>query len=151
MTSYGYTQEAIKKQSIQLIEKNKRAKFEERETGEDLQLNVLIIDRILHPKGVLFTFDKKGKQVRILFLRHGIDRMAKWKLTPEMVGETLLEPEEVLIGHYNRFIAHKCYGQHILRAVYEYDDLNPSLITVYFPHKDRYYEGGERFENKILK
>ena len=51
----------------------------------------------------LFTFDKKGKQVQILFLTHAIDRMAKWKLTPEMVGETLLEPEEVLIGHHNRF------------------------------------------------
>jgi len=118
---------------------------------EDLQLNTIIIDKVLHQKGVLFTFDKNGKQVQILFLSHAIERMAKWKLTSEMVGETLLEPEEVLIGHHNRFIAHKCYGEHILRAVYEYDNLIPSLITVYFPYKDRYYEGGERFENKILK
>jgi len=114
-------------------------------------LNAIIIDKALHPKGILFTFDKKDKQVQILFLTHAIERMARWKLTPEMVGETLLEPEEVLIGHHNRFIAHKCHGQHILRAVYEYDNLIPSLITVYFPYKDRYYEGGERFENKILK
>jgi hypothetical protein len=60
---------------------------------------------VLHPKGV-FTFDKKDKQVDILSLNHAIERMAKWKLIPEMVGETLLEPEEVLIGHHNRFIAH---------------------------------------------
>ena len=77
--------------------------------------------------------------------------MEKWKLTPEMVGVTLLEPEEVLIGHHNRFIAHKCYGAHILRAVYEYGNFIPSLITVYFPYKDRYYQGGGRFEDKILK
>jgi hypothetical protein len=114
-------------------------------------MKVVIIDKVAHPKGILFTFDKKGKQVQILFLTHTIDRMAKWKLTPEMVGETLLEPEEVLVGHHNRFIAHKCYGEHILRAVYEYDNLIPSLITVYFPYKNRYYEGGKHFENKILK
>ena len=104
-----------------------------------------------HAKGVFFIFDKWGKKVRILFLNHAIDRMRRWKLTPEMVGDTLLEPEEVLIGHNKRFIAHKCYGSHILRAVYEYDNLIPSLITVYFPYKERYYEGGERFEDKILK
>lgn len=118
---------------------------------EDLQLNAIIIDKVLHQKGLLFTFDKNGKQVQILFLSHAIERMAKWKVTPEIVGETLLEPEEVLLGHHNRFIAHKCYGERIVRAVYEYDNLIPSLITVYFPYKDRYYEGGERFENKILK
>ena len=114
-------------------------------------MNAIVVDKTTHPKGVLFTFDKNGKQVQILFLTHAMDRIAKWKLTPEMVGETLLEPEEVLIGHNNRFIAHKCYGVHILRAVYEYDNLIPSLITVYFPYKDRYYKGGKRFEDKILK
>ena len=114
-------------------------------------MNAVIIDKVLHPKGFLFAFEKKGKQVQILFLTHSIERMAKWKLTPEMVGGTLLDPEEVLIGHHNRFIAHKRYGEHILRAVYEYDNLIPSLITVYFPYKDRYYKGGKRFENKILK
>lgn len=88
---------------------------------EDLQLNTIIIDKVLL-KGVLFTFDKNGKQVQILFLTHAIERMEKWKLTPEMVGGTLLERGEVLIGHHNRFIAHKCYGEHILRAVYEYDN-----------------------------
>ena len=114
-------------------------------------MNATIINKILQPKGILFTFEKKGKKIQILFLTHATDRMAKWNLTPEMVGETLLEPEEVLIGHHERFIAHRCYEEHILRAVYEYDNGIPTLITVYFPYKDRYYEGGERFENKILK
>ena len=38
---------------------------------------------------------------------HARGRMAKWKRISEMVGETLLEPEEVLIGHHDRFIAHR--------------------------------------------
>ncbi len=69
----------------------------------------------------------------------------------EIVGETLLTLDEVLVGHHNRFIAHRCYGQHILRAIYEYDNLMPSLVTVYFPYKKRYYEGGGQFEDKILE
>ena len=107
---------------------------------------MVTIDKAPHPKGTLFTFDKRGKPVQILFLTHAMDRMAKWKLTPEIVGETLLTPEEVLVGHHNRYIAHKCYKDHILRAIYEYDKLIPVLVTVYFPYKARYYEGGERFD-----
>ena len=72
-------------------------------------------------------------------------------MTAGEVGDTLLEPEEVLKGHYNRFIAHKCYGEHVLRAVYEYDELIPTLVTVYFPYKERYFKGGGQFENQILK
>jgi len=69
-------------------------------------LNTVIIERTAHPKGVVFSFDKKDKQVKILFLTHAMDRMTKWKLTPEIIGETLLVPEEVLMGHHNRLIAH---------------------------------------------
>jgi hypothetical protein len=32
-------------------------------------MNVVIIDKVVHPKGILFTFEKKGKQVKILFFR----------------------------------------------------------------------------------
>lgn len=110
-----------------------------------------IIEKVLHPKGVLCTLEKDGKHVQILFLNHSIERISKWNLSIEMVAETLLEPEEVLIGHHGRFIAHKCYGRHMVRAVYEYQNLIPSLVTVYFPHKDRYFEGGDRFEDKILQ
>lgn len=111
----------------------------------------VIIERSIDVKGVLFTFEKSGKQVKLLFMNHAIERMTKWQLTPEMVGETLLDPEEVLIGHHNRFIAHRRYGQHIIRAVYEYENWTPALVTVYFPYKSRYYEGGGSFENKILE
>jgi hypothetical protein len=68
-----------------------------------------------------------------------------------MVVETLLSPEEVLIGHRGRFIAHRGYGDHVVRAVFEYQNRLPVLITVYFPYKDRYFKGGGIFEDKILK
>ena len=84
-------------------------------------------------------------------MTHAMERITKWSLTIEIVGEMLLEPEEVLVGHHNRFIAHRCYGHHILREVYEYENLIPALVTVYFPYKNRYYQGGGNFENKILE
>ena len=71
-------------------------------------------------------------------------------LRRSMTSKTLLDPEEVLVGHNNRFIAHRCFGQHVLRAVYEYDDSVSVLITVYYPYKDRYFQGGGSFEDQIL-
>jgi len=111
----------------------------------------MIIDRIPHPKGILLSCEKDGNLVKILFLSHALDRMKKWKVTAEIVLETLLEPEEVLMGHHHRFKAHRRYGEHIVRPIYEYDNLIPSLITIYFPYKDRYYQGGRHFEDKIFE
>jgi len=68
-----------------------------------------------------------------------------------MIIETLLFPEEVLVGHNKRFIAHHRYENHIVRAVYEYENNIPVLVTVYFPYKDRYFKGGNIYENKIFK
>jgi hypothetical protein len=67
-----------------------------------------------------------------------------------MIAETLLDPEEVLAGHHGRFIAHKCFGKHVLRAVYEYDATIPVLVTVYFPYKKIYFQGSGCYENTIL-
>ncbi|MBM4166769.1 MAG: hypothetical protein FJ218_07645 [Ignavibacteria bacterium] len=68
-----------------------------------------------------------------------------------MVIETLLFPEEVLSGHYERFIAHRRYDKHLLRAVYEYEDGLPMLITIYFPYSERYFLGNNIYEDTILK
>ena len=68
----------------------------------------------------------------------------------EDVAECLLTPDEVLKGHSGRFIAHKLSGVHLIRAVYEYDDDLPVLITVYYPYSKRYYKGGGVYEDKIF-
>ncbi|HOQ51848.1 MAG TPA: hypothetical protein PK233_08460 [Candidatus Atribacteria bacterium] len=66
--------------------------------------------------------------------------------------ETLLFPEEVIMGHRGRCIAHRRYDDnHLIRAVYNYDGEMPVLITVYFPYSERYFKGGKIFKNNILK
>ncbi len=104
-----------------------------------------------HPKGNLYEIRISGWMVDILFLFHAVDRMKKWGIADRMVVETLLLPEEVLIGHGGRYIAHRRYVDHLIRAVYEYQDELPVLITVYFPYANRYFRGGGIFENKIFK
>jgi len=67
-----------------------------------------------------------------------------------MIAETMLLPEETFIGHRMRHIAHKRYDRHLVRAVYEYEEGIPVLVTVYFPYVDRYFKGGGIYEDKIF-
>lgn len=110
-----------------------------------------IIYRQPHIKGEIFSIRIQEQTVKILFLAHAIERIKKWKITEEMVVETLTLPEEVIVGHRNRYIAHRRYGDHLVRAVYEYDGKLPVLLTVYFPYANRYFKGGGIYEDKIFK
>ncbi|MBI5746672.1 MAG: DUF4258 domain-containing protein [Nitrospirae bacterium] len=112
---------------------------------------VKIIDRQTHSKGEIYTIRIQKKIIKILFLFHAIGRIRKWELKEEMVAETLILPEEVIVGHRGRYIAHKRYGNHLVRAVYEYEGVLPVLLTVYFPYIDRYFKGGGVYENKIFE
>jgi len=76
-----------------------------------------IINRKTHHKGVIYEIRVSDKNIEILYLSHAIERMKKWKITEEMVTETLIIPEEVIVGHQDRYIAHKRYGDHLVRAV----------------------------------
>lgn len=112
---------------------------------------IKIIDKQSHSRGEIYTIGIEEKTIKILFLFHTIERIKKWNLKEEMVVETLLVPEEVIIGHRNRYIAHRRYDNHLVRAVYEYEDRLPVLLTVYFPYVDRYFKGGGVYEDKIFK
>jgi len=114
-------------------------------------MEIEIISRQIHSRGEIYTIGIQEKAIRILFLVHAVERIKKWNINEEMVAETLLLPEEVIIGHRNRYIAHKRYGNHLVRAVYEYEDELPVLLTVYFPYVERYFKGGGVYEDKILK
>src|SRR4030065_1926537 len=109
-----------------------------------------IIDRQTHAKGVLYTIKVSDKITGILYLFHAIERIKKWGITEEMVAETLLIPEEVLVGHRDRYIAHRRYDDHLVRAIYEYEEELPVLLTVYFPYAARYFKGGSIYEDKIF-
>jgi len=56
-----------------------------------------------------------------------------------------------MIGHRGRYIVHQRYEKHLVRAVYEYQEDLPVLVTVYFPYVDRYFGGGEIYEDQIFK
>jgi hypothetical protein len=120
-------------------------------TGQRELMAIEIIDIQSHNKGKIYTIRVQHKTVRILILAHAIERIKKWNIKEEMVAESLLLPEEVIIGHRNRYIAHRRYGSHLVRAVYEYEGELPVLLTVYFPYANRYFQGGGVYEDKIFK
>lgn len=113
-------------------------------------MTIEIIDRQPVSRGEAYEVQISDRRVKILLLFHAIERIKKWGITEEMAIETLLLPEEVITGHRNRYIAHRRYEKHLVRAVYEYDYKLPVLVTVYFPYKDRYFRGGDIYEDKIF-
>lgn len=114
-------------------------------------MTIKIIDRQTHSRGKVYTLKVQEKTIKILFLFHAIERIKKWDIKEELVVETLLSPEEIVVGHRNRYIAHRRYGNHLVRAVYEYEGELPVLLTIYFPYIDRYFKGGNIYEDKIFK
>jgi hypothetical protein len=102
-------------------------------------------------KGTILNISIDNEHRKILFAKYVYGRIERWIINEDMVIETLLFPDEVIIGHRERYIAHKIYSNHLLRAVYEYIGGFPVLITVYFPNKIRYYKGGGKFEDQIFK
>jgi len=113
-------------------------------------MEIEIINIEQHDRGKIFTVSIGDEQRKILYLFHALERIQRWGLTPEMIAETMLLPEETVIGHRMRYIAHKRYEGHLVRAVYEYEEGIPVLVTVYFPHVDRYFKGGGIYEDKIF-
>lgn len=69
-------------------------------------MTIEIINRQVHSKGKIYTIRIREQTVEILFLVHAIERIKKWNIKEEMVAETPLLPEEVIIDHQNRYIAH---------------------------------------------
>ncbi|OGL45299.1 MAG: hypothetical protein A2W05_08635 [Candidatus Schekmanbacteria bacterium RBG_16_38_10] len=115
-----------------------------------MKTNFKIKNKVKHLKGIIYNVEVKRKIIQILITFHAQSRIRKWELTEAQVIETLLKPEEVLKGHYGRYIAHRKYNNHLMRAIYEYEENIPVIVTVYFPLSNRYYEGGGRYEDKIL-
>jgi hypothetical protein len=103
------------------------------------------------PRGILYKIRADRKEIEILVTNHAGSRIKRWKLDLQWVLETLLYPEEVLKGHGDRFIAHRVIGDHVIRVIYEYAERIPEVVTVYFPYAMRYFEGGGRLEDQILR
>ena len=103
-----------------------------------------------HAKGLVYQIAVAKKKISVIITRHAGERLGLWECTEDQTLETLLFPEEVLIGHRDRFIAHRKYGEHVLRVIYEYEDHHPVIVTVYFPYAKRYFEGGGRYADRVF-
>ena len=77
----------------------------------------------------------QNKELKIMITRHAEERLNRWSIDINKLFEALLYPEEVLTEHYGRFIAHKRYGTHIVRAVYEHDKFTSSNGLLSFGNK----------------
>ena len=109
-----------------------------------------ITSRQPHPKGLLYKITVSGRTIDVILTNHASGRLSLWQRTEEQLFETLLFPEEVGTGHRNRFIAHRRYGEHVLRVVYEYEGDCPLIVTLYFPYTKRYFQGGGSYADQVL-
>lgn len=73
-------------------------------------------------RGKVYYLRINEREVDIMVTWHALDRSGTWRIGTEEVLDALLNPEEVIKGHSNRYIAHKRHGDHIIRAIYEYED-----------------------------
>ena len=70
-------------------------------------------------RGKIYHMVVENVNLRILVTKHAEKRLNQWGISMDKLFETLLYPDEVVTGHRGRYIAHKKYGTHIVRAVYE--------------------------------
>ena len=103
-----------------------------------------------HPRGKVYEIRANGEDVSILLTYHVLKRLEQWRLTDDLVVRTMLFPEEVLVGHHGRYIAHLRRGAHLVRVIYEYEERLPVAVTVYSPSAERYFKGGGEYEDHIL-
>ena len=116
-----------------------------------MELKFKILEIQAHVRGKNYRINADGKIVSLVLTFHALERTQRWKLTDRQTGYSgALVPDEVLRGHRNRYIAHRKRGTHVLRAIYEYQDKIPVVITVYFPLAQRYFRGGGCYEDQIL-
>ena len=101
-------------------------------------------------RGKIYYITVEDKELRILVTKHAEERLSRWNIDIEKLFKTLLYPDEVVTGHRGRYIAHKKYGTHIVRAIYEYENDLPVIVTVYYPSAKRYFRGGGTYADRIL-
>ena len=112
--------------------------------------SIKIISRNIEKSYTTFKVLVKNKNIEVKFTIHAIDRIKRWDIKENEVINALIFPDEVVIGHGKRFIAHKIKNSRIIRTIYEYRDKIPFVITVYAPSKERYFQGGNKYADKIL-
>lgn len=87
------------------------------------------------------------KKKRIIVKSHVVKRLKRekvYKIDEDILIQAVKEPDEVVKGKGERFIAHKILGEeYILRVIYEEYQDEIQIITFYRAKKKRYFRGGK--------
>jgi hypothetical protein len=111
---------------------------------------IYILKKEVTASYITYHIKVNGQQLAVKFTHHAIERAKTWALSEQKILKALVFPDEVITGHGQRFIAHKCKNSKVIRVIYEYRENIPVIITVYVPQRARYYQGGGAYADKIL-
>ena len=65
----------------------------------DPKYSFKIVEKRFQTRGEILHTDINGYLARILYTHHALERIKQWEILLEDVIETLLFPEEVVVGH----------------------------------------------------
>jgi hypothetical protein len=83
-------------------------------------MRIKIIKSSEIPRGKLFEVEVNGKVIQVVLTWHALDGADDYNMSANELLNFLIDPEEVIRGHVNRFIAHKRLNRHLARVIYEY-------------------------------
>jgi len=112
-------------------------------------MGIQILKSVDTPKGKLFEVKVNRTVIRIVITWHALDGADDYYISANELLNLLINSEEVIKGHVNRFIAQKRLNRHLARVIYEYENETVVVITFYISHVNRYFKGGI-YEDKIL-
>jgi translation initiation factor IF-3 len=78
--------------------------------------------------------------MRIVYSEHARQNMLERKIHERLVAGALSFPDKIILSRKGRKIAHKKFGNRLLRVVYKETDKVYIIVTVYFSRSDRYNE-----------
>ncbi|MDP1694324.1 MAG: DUF4258 domain-containing protein [Candidatus Woesearchaeota archaeon] len=77
--------------------------------------------------------------MKITYTDYAEETLLDRKIDKKDVEDAILHPTEVIDGKKDRKIAHKLFGEKLLRVIFEIDDIKTYIvITAYFTHPARY-------------
>ena len=113
------------------------------------KMSIKITSKKYISRGKIIEIEVKNVRITLLLTWHLLDALRDYDFKVEDVLEIVIFPDEVVRGHNKRFVAHKLLNDYIVRAVYEYENELPVIITLYIAKRKRYFRGGI-YEDKIL-
>jgi len=78
--------------------------------------------------------------MKIIFTSYAEDTISDRAIPKEEIIDALLFPFEIKEGMDGRFIAHKIFGEKLLRVVFEISKNTYIVVTAYYTNQRRYIE-----------